>query len=204
MNVETPELTPKLTGEYRVELEVLDDAGRRSCKPHTMTLDVRPRNDIYVELTWSTPGDPNEKDAMGSDLDLHFSRYENWMRKEYAVWSNNRTADWGQSGRDRDDPKVLRTDDDGLGPEAVELNGPIHGDYSVGVHFVNDGGFGRAEAHVKIYRNRRLGEGKGWRLMGDFSRVLNAGSFWYVAEIDWPRDSKLEGKDQVYKGGIPN
>ncbi|MDP6945126.1 MAG: hypothetical protein QF464_13335, partial [Myxococcota bacterium] len=71
-----PIFQANVVGLYTFTLEVMDENNNWSCKPDVYKVLVQPDQAIHVELTWVTPGDPDETDSgpvAGSDLDLHFA-----------------------------------------------------------------------------------------------------------------------------------
>ena len=198
---EQPTLTPRVVGEYEIELDVMDATGTGSCKSATRRIDVRPVGALYVELTWSTPGDPDETDARGTDLDLHYIRQPRaWKERRNDVWQGNRKVDWGQQDISADDPQFMRADSDGLGPESIRHRSTISGKtYGVGVYFSDDHGFGEVVARIRIYRKAStMGE---TLLEGNYTERLTEGDFWHVVDISQPAGPVRPGK--VYPNGFP-
>lgn len=129
-------------------------------------------DDIVVELVWNTPNDPNQTDTVGADLDLHF-RHPNGLWQD-PVWDcspSNPNPDWATD----DDPEMVRADDDGAGPEIVVLKQRENVNYSVGVYYTSDNGFGPSYATVRIYIEGTL--------VYESTEMLVTGQFWQVAYI---------------------
>ena len=117
---------------------------------------------IVVELTWQTPGDPDESDTgpeAGSDLDLHFA-HPNALQSQELPWMNqpwdcfwfNPNPNWGSVDSAEDDPIMLLDDVDGAGPEVITLPIPENDTlYHVGVHHWNDNGYGPSVASVRVW-----------------------------------------------------
>jgi hypothetical protein len=186
-----------LAGEYVFNLVVTDDLGfaapSNSCPQMDATILVSslPDEDIHVELTWTTPGDPNETDTEGTDVDLHF-RHPNGQRWNQSPWDcyfANPNPDWGPTGP-VGNPSLDIDDVNGAGPENINLNDPeftdqttLPGPYLVGVHYYGSGGlfttdYGPSEATIRLYL--------GGVLAGTYTQVLNAtNNFWEVAGIIW-------------------
>ncbi len=145
------------------------DAGGASCVPHCPValrpVVVVPQAGIYVELSWMTPGDPDETDFgehAGSDLDLHFAHPQawntgvqpgGWFDSPFDCYWFNPSPDWGSLDPNIDDgPVLLRDDTDGAGPEEVLLAVPEwERTYRVGVHYADDQGFGPVHAFVRVF-----------------------------------------------------
>jgi hypothetical protein len=186
-----------LAGVYVFHLIVTDEFGfqapSNSCPQAeaSITVNSLPDEDIHVELTWSTPGDPNETDSEGTDIDLHF-RHPNggrWNQSPYDCYFANPNPDWGPTGA-MSNPSLDIDDINGAGPENINLNDPeftdqttIPGPYIVGVHYYSSGGlftadYGSSESTIRVYL--------GGVLEGTYTRVLNVtGNFWEVAGVIW-------------------
>lgn len=78
-----------VAGVYEIEVDVVDDAGAALCdkdlqdddraEQRTLTLDVRPTADFYVDLQWITVGDLIPADVgygRGGDLNLHLIAHD--------------------------------------------------------------------------------------------------------------------------------
>ncbi len=140
---------------------------------------------LVIELTWSTPSDPDETDTNGTDFDLHF-------KDEGATWwfdsttgpgsdcfKENPNPDWGVAGDSSDDPLLAPEDGDGAGPEIITLNHPSVGmTYSVGVHSSLDRGFGPSSVSIQIYVDGVLE----YELLDE---VMSQGAVWEVVDIGW-------------------
>jgi hypothetical protein len=139
-------------GTYIIELTVVDGTGTESCTPARAEITVDPGVDILVEMVWNTPGDADQRDDDGSDMDLHYKHPNgDWGLAPLNIFWDNTTADWGEQNRERDDPRLLSEDPDGAGPEAVSHNRPEDLKYSVGVYYYDDYGFGKSEVTVRVY-----------------------------------------------------
>jgi len=152
-----PVFEVNVIGRYRFTLEVTDHLGTRSCMPTTLEVNVTSRAALVVELTWSTPGDPDETDdgpTAGADLDL--------------------------SVRDPDGVELALTrgDDDGAGPELVTVAEPRPGCHRVSARYVDDHGFGTSHATVRIFYSGVLA------FVDD--AVLAVDDTWSVADVCWP------------------
>jgi hypothetical protein len=191
-----------LAGVYTLELRVTDNLGLTApsdaCPqpPATVRIDVRYENDVTVEMVWNTPGDPDQSDAEGADVDLHLRHPlgDRWAAAPFDCYYNNVNPDWGPVG-DAGNPRLEIDDPNGAGPELISLNAPedtrmFEGvGYLVGVHyfrelrFENDMGWGPSEVTVRIYLEGLVAS--------EFARVLQAtDNFWEVAGIRWTPDDR--------------
>lgn len=140
---------------------------------------------LEIELTWSTPSDPDQTDGNGTDFDLH-------VRDEGATWwfddttgpgsdcySGNPNLDWGVAGDASDDPILEIEDHDGAGPEIISIDSPSVGmTYTVGVHSSSDNGFGPSLVSINVYVDGTL----------DYQQLdenMVQGWVWEVVEIGW-------------------
>lgn len=162
-------------GSYSVHATLLDRHGD-SCRTHDYTIQVEsawtslisPQGFTFV-LLWHTPGDPMELDvggdtiysSAGSDMDLHLlhpkanGAYFDWS---YDCYWDNSAPEWGIFSPS-DNPRFLRDDTDGFGPEVSELQMPEAGAiYKVGVHYWKDWGFGPSLVTVRVYFDGTLVE----------------------------------------------
>jgi hypothetical protein len=184
------ELWLDLAGDYVVELNVIDAEGVEACAPARMRLTATANEDIHIQLVWTTPADPNEIDANGSDVDLHLLHpLGEWNERPYDCFWRNLNPDWatprslepgtGRVGED-DDPSLDIDDVDGWGPENINLDNPENDStYKVGVHYFSDHGYSVSYATVRIYI--------GGILFQEFRRQrMIDQEFWHVADIDWP------------------
>ena len=121
---------------------------------------VLPTDAVHIELTWRTPGDPDETDtggnassSAGSDVDLHVlqpTAQGKYFDFTYDCYWENTNPEWGVSGP-ADNPSIDRDDTDGAGPEVTSIDSMEAVAYRVGVHYWNDWGYGEAFATVRIY-----------------------------------------------------
>jgi hypothetical protein len=173
----------QLAGTYVVELHVWNDLGIQSCEPARITLNSIADEDVHVQLVWSTPGDPNETDGVGSDVDLHLlhpNANANWNLPPWDCFWQNQSPDWGERGVGSDDPSLDIDDIDGAGPENINLDNPEAGaTYSVGAYYFSDDNFGRSFVTIRIYIGGLLAHETERKPMDDQE-------FWHVADIDWP------------------
>jgi len=166
-----PIFQANVVGLYTFTLEVRDENSNWSCKPDVYKVLVQPDQAIHVELTWVTPGDPDETDTgpvAGSDLDLHFAHPnassdgpdldlngvdDPWFDKDWDTFWYNKAPNWGSFDPSAgDDPSLDRDDTDGAGPE--NLNIAIPEDdiaYHIGVHYWDSHGMGPVIATVRVW-----------------------------------------------------
>jgi hypothetical protein len=190
-----------LAGTYVLELRVTDTGGvvapSATCpQPEArMTIIANPDEDIHLQLVWDTPGDNDQTDLDGSDVDLHFLHplAADWFREggQYDCYFGNPTPDWGVSGRPDDNPSLDIDDTNGAGPENINLDSPentqmLGNPYRVGIHYyrASVGPFGGADSYgpsdvtLRIYL--------GGLLAHEVTRVMNdTNDFWEVAGIIW-------------------
>ncbi|MFB6263561.1 MAG: choice-of-anchor D domain-containing protein [Bradymonadaceae bacterium] len=193
-----PTLSPTETGDYRVELVVVDDDGSESCQRDIVLLNVRHFADIQVRLTWDTPKDSDQTDGPGSDMDLHYlnPKKGSWQDKPADIFWFNRTADWGRVGSEKDDPEMVIDDTDGRGPEVIQHDNPVAGQsYAIGVNYYQPNGFGASYATVEIYAEGRL-------VRAIRRKRLRDSEFWYIGRLRWP-SKHLITRDKVTQG-FPN
>ena len=167
-----PKLWIPLVGDYVIDLDVWDEAGNKSCDPDSFSISVVPAETLYFELSWETPGDPNEADYTGTDLNLHLvhplaegpdhdgdSVPDGWYDASYdCFWGNMSPSAWGAAdpGVD-DDPVLIWEDNDGAGPEVIAFDLPEDGvGYRIGVVFWDSADMGAANARVRIFADGAL------------------------------------------------
>ena len=174
---ETPTLWLPYAGRYVVELTVYDGAGLTSCEPAELYIDVVPGGDIWVELAWEMPT------GARTDLDLHYLHMENadgWNDGTWDIYYGNRSPTWGDGSStslDRDDTCCG-------GPENVNHDDAVTGDYAVGVYYFpgTSAGDNPTDALINVYLGGTLAQ--------TFERRMsNQNEFWYVADIAIPEFS---------------
>ncbi len=190
-----------LAGTYVIELRVTDSEGvsapSATCPQAEaqVTIIANPNEDIHLQLTWNTPGDADQTDFDGSDIDLHFLHPTglDWFRGGgiYDCYFANPTPDWGRANNPDDNPSLDIDDTNGAGPENINLDRPENTDqlgapYRVGVHYYRStvgpfGGadtYGPSDARLRIYL--------GGVVAYDVTRRLQqTNDFWEVAAILW-------------------
>lgn len=184
-------------GTYIIDLVVVDDAGTESCNTARAEVTVDPDVDVFVELVWDTPNDDDQTDGDGADMDLHYKHPDGeWGYEPLDIFWNNLTADWGEQNQRRDDPELIRDDEDGAGPESVAHNRPERLRYSVGVYYYDDYGFGQSEATVRVYLDGVLAHEVGAESLPGFD------TFYEAVTID-ADDETIEIDDVHYDGYPP-
>ena len=179
-----------LTGEYAVELHIWDERDVRSCEPAVLAIEAIPREDMHIQLVWNTPNDPQQFDAMGSDVDLHLLHEGGiWDQGPWDCYWQQESPDWGELGDPSDDPSLDIDDTDGWGPENINLDNPVEGTrYHIGVHYFSDQGYGPSYATVRLYlRSQLVAESSPQR--------LENGEFWHAFEVHWPSQTVVEYGD---------
>ena len=150
---------------------------------------------LTVQITWDTPGDPDQTDSVGSDLDLHLlhpSAGGDW-ESFFDCYSGNPTPDWGMAG-EHHDANLVFEDLDGAGPEAVQLTDLLAGDFSLGVFYVDDAGFGASFVTLEVFADGAL--------VYQFpDRMLLAGEFWELGSVAWP--GAVVSELDIIHDGIP-
>jgi len=149
---------------------------------------------IFVELVWTTPLDSDETDegpGAGSNVDLHFAHSfasaqdvdgvdgaDPWFDAGFDVFWFNPNPNWGSLDPGvMDDPKLDRDDQDGAGPELLELQMPEAGmDYRIGVHYWNDHTFGDSTATVRVYFDTVM-------VYESPAQLLTERAMWWVATV---------------------
>jgi hypothetical protein len=194
--VERPELSMDVIGEYTVELVVYDDDGAASCGERaTVDIESFPNADVTVELTWNTPDDSDETDTDGTDLDLHYlnaTEASRWSEAPWDIYWQNKNANWGSKDASSDDPRLVIDDTDGAGPEVVAQNNLVQNKtYRMGVYYFDSGGFGASYATVRVYKKGTL--------VAEYTdkELEETYDFWEVAEFTGDPNS-VEELDQEY------
>lgn len=107
--------------------------------------------DVHVELTWNTPTDPDQMDNDGTDMDIHLKiTQEEWL-STWDCYMANPNPNWGEINSSNDDPQLERDDTDGTGPEIINFSSLRNIQYTLGIKYVNDNGYGSSFATVKIF-----------------------------------------------------
>ncbi len=186
MNIAQPNFFFDIAGTYTLQLRVWDNQGMESCEPATVTYTAVPGETIHIQLIWDTPN---------SDMDLHLVRpggalwdglahggsdypvsyddcFFSTCKQEYEPSGN--PVDWSSCGH----PSLDIDDQNGYGPENINLNDPCEGDYELYVHFWDAFDAGPTTAKVRIYVLGELRYQEEVLFTEEHKR-------WYVANIRW-------------------
>jgi hypothetical protein len=190
-------------GAYTVTLLVVAADGAQA--EANATFESTTGSAIHIELSWDTPGDANQIDGAGTDVDMHFTRPGGTWNTSSDCHHAHPAPDWGAVDDARDDPALDLDDVDGAGPENIHLDAPedtenLGGPYQVGVDYFREEDLGTLEGYgssfvtVRVYLDGALA----W--MNEAPRELaHAQAFWHVGEIIWtPMDHRFQALDRVY------
>ena len=146
-----------LAGEYVVELKAWDAQGNPSCAPKRVSIQAVPNEYVHVQLVWDTPGDADQTDNIGADVDIHLARAQDpWNSTTSCNWQSL-SPDWGVAFDPLDDPSLDIDDIDGSGPENINLNVvDPNATYRIGVHSFDAAGFGSSDVTVRLYIGGQL------------------------------------------------
>ena len=185
-----------IVGRYVFELRVTDALGVTApsdvcdAGDPLVVVDAIANGDIHVQLTWDTPGDGDQTDELGTDLDLHVRHPDGvWHARPLDCYFANRNPDWGPAGL-AGDPSLDIDDTNGAGPENTRIESPESRPepYRIGVHYYRDANFGGgrsfgfSDATVRVFF--------GGRLAGEYTRRLDrTGDFWEVTDVFWSPDA---------------
>jgi hypothetical protein len=194
-------------GTYTVTLLVVHQDGGQA--EGSATFEAGTGSAIHIELSWDTPGDPNQTDTAGSDVDLHLNLPGGHWSTHSDCYYANPNPDWGAVGDPGDDPALDLDDIDGAGPENIHLARPedtesLGGTYRIGVDYYRgekidaSGSYGPSFATVRVYLDGALA----W--VNEAPRELvNTHDLWTVGEILWtPLEHRFRLVDQVEPGPL--
>lgn len=149
----TPEaiFVPPLPGRYVLGLTVVDANGlsSRDCDTDgVMIIEVGGPRGLLVQLTWQTPGDPD--DDAGADVDLIL------RRGEFICSPAEPTPEWPPEGP-RNDP-VYTADDMAGGPENIIVADAVFDGmpWVVQARYDDDAGLGASIAMVRVFLDDQL------------------------------------------------
>ena len=204
----------KISGDYKYCLDVCNAARCSSdgdCgAPICQTVHVIHNVAIHCELTWKTPGDSDQYDecaGCGTDLDIHLAHPladgpdmngdgigAPWFNTPYDVYSGQPQPQWESPAADgTGNPSLDRNDTNGVGPENIIVRRPPNeGNYRLGVHYVDDNGFGPSYPRLKCYIR---GEVKFDHDLSVPGITMQEGDLWYAADISWPSGEIAQVKD---------
>ncbi|HSA23685.1 MAG TPA: hypothetical protein P5076_19650, partial [Myxococcota bacterium] len=178
-------LVPDLVGLYEAELWVTDATGLRSLLPDRAAITALPAERLLVELVWDSP--------LG-DLDLHLISPGGAFGGLLDCFYANPAPDWGVSGDSADDPRLLRDDLAGFGPETIGYAAPIDGSYVVSAHYFaahTPSGSEPTTATLRVFVDGLLA--------AEVTRRLQSqGETWEAVRVQWP-----EGVVSPLDGGAP-
>ena len=164
-----------VAGTFVVSLQVTDDRGLVSSNDARVTINAIPQDALHVQLSW---------DSASYDIDLHLIKDSGaYCSADSCYYGNCKAtslnrAEWdGVAGVTGGDPTLDIDDLSGYGPENINVDFPVDGTYTIGVHaysFTIDPTY----ATVKVFINGALAY--------EDARELSAGrDFWEVSEVQW-------------------
>lgn len=163
-----------VAGTFVVRLRVTDDQGLTSTNDARVTLSSVPSERLHVQLTWDSPT---------NDIDLYLTNTSNFGCNTSCNFRNCKPTnilnypEWdGISGRTAGDPTLDVDDLSGYGPENINVDAPVNGTYTAGVHAWSLSQ--TTTVTVKIFVNGGLAF-EGYRTMSATDQ------FWRVAEVQW-------------------
>lgn len=183
------QLTFDEPGDYELGLDVADAAGlsclhaqgdsRIPCARTTVR--VKPADDLYYELVWNNSE---------TDLDLHLVDAGYALYSDRDCYYGNPAPNFGDFLRPDDDPRLLRDDLNGYGPETIVHSKPPSGKTNISVIYFSDHGSATAEepaisrATVRVYVYGVLAAEVTRELSWEVGRT--AALEWDVLTVDWP------------------
>lgn len=175
-----PSLFLDQAGVYQADLRVFTAQSPDDCPAARVTITANgpDPDEILVQLVWDTPGDANQTDTLGTDMDLHYMHpLGTWNMAPYDCFWNNKNADWGADGM----ASVDIDDVDGAGPENISHSNAGSAIYQVGVHYFQANTYGASTATLRVYR--------GGSLNTEVEQLLNTtGEFWHVGSFNAAND----------------
>lgn len=191
---------PVDNGTYRFEMSWFTPDNRCSGRS---TLDLSTRSSsvgqgLRFVVTWDTPGDPDQLTDPGSDVDMHLARRTRaglpWNTNDDCYYAN-RTPVWGDPADPSDNPRLLRDEVNGLGPEIIVIENPTE-EYFVGVHYFSDRQFGPSTATLRIFRD-------GIQVFSSIQQLRRSGDFWIAAAVE-AGGTRIRPISNAYFSGFPN
>ena len=176
----TPRIVVDEPGDYEFGLDVADATGLSCLHPQAdpripcarIQVTVKPADDLYFELVW---------DHAETDLDLHLTERGAALYSNKDCYYGNPQPDFGDFGTLLDDPRLVRDDLNGYGPETIVHSKPKEGTTDVSVVYYSDHGaeepLTRATVRVYVYGV----------LAAEVTRELERpGLEWDVLTVEWP------------------
>jgi len=181
----TTRFTPDLAGDYTLRLTVTDNDGQTdNCETIVRALVAE---GLRVELYWNPPDRScHTMSAPGcdsTDVDFHLLHPSatRWFDDSFDCYFANCTGGgrpWDAPGND-DDPRLDLDQQDGFGPENINIDAPSPSTYRVGVHFFSDDGMGPAQVFVNVY----CGVGSSTAIASFGPVTLRNDEVWKVADV---------------------
>ncbi len=208
-------------GTYVFELRVSDDLGSGAesgaCASSIarLNVEVKPNTEIWVQMLWSTPGDSDETDAYGTDIDLHLKKPGTAWKGDslsvtddpakYSCSAQNRRPDWGEEGA-ANDPVLDLDDTNGAGPESIYIISPerasdMGGPYQVAAYYYRACAdfdcrepYGASNVTIRVFL--------GGELNTEWQNTLESNHSWWVAgNLYWEGEGgRVESVDRIYSG----
>jgi hypothetical protein len=191
----TPTLYLDVAGSYSAEVRVSHPDAPSECDATAFVdIDAIPDSEIYIELTWQTPGDPNPEDLPGTDLDLHYRNPEGDWETKWDTYYGMPNPDWGVQGDASDDPEMVVDATEGHGPEIILHDSPEEVRYEIGVYYFYSHGFGQSEATLRIFI-------EGVHEFEYLNKAIPSQSdFWVAAAFHGSNPSTIDSPDKVEEG----
>lgn len=179
---------PDIVGDFVARFEAVDAQGERDFCDLTVTAEPGPG--LRVELWWDPPSmtcaDHEGAACDRSDVDLHVLRVggAGWGSADDCHFANcNASAgaslSWDR-GDGQGDPRLLRDDVSGHGPEVVGIRRPASRIYRVGAHYFDPHAAGAQRAHIAVHCGGVTTPVGPLTLPADSP---DGGAFWLAAEI---------------------
>ncbi len=186
-----------LAGRYRIRATVVDDLGTESVNECEVEFEAIPTDSVLAQLSWDT--------AEG-DMDLHVTKKNSGGQfcpqgvelgpgsvasscsagspPDDCYYANCKATsgsrpDWDEDGTNgsEGDPSLDIDDLSGYGPENINIDNAVEGEYLVGVDYFSFSG-GAVGNTIRIYLYGQL--------QAEFFKELQPQEFWEVAVVHWP------------------
>lgn len=150
----TPRMLVDAPGVYRVQVQRYDDDGAPICEPSVYSvIACSCEDDTVIQLTWNTPVDADQGDALGADLDLLYKPAAQPWTAASVVSPAQPLQQWSTF----EEARMTRADADGSGPETITHTGGVPGQrHDVAVYYRDDAGLGASFATVRVYHQGQL------------------------------------------------